>query len=82
MDLHIHSDEAETILFALALRAKQSKLSPHQANEALELGRSLDKQFAEWFGWDKTIDRMKLNTRPIKRVTITFYDYPPKDGEL
>lgn len=75
--IDITSAEAETILFALALRSKQSKLSPQMAGEAVNLSERLNKSFEQSFGW-MTYDRTAHNRKPIKRVSITCYDFPPE----
>jgi len=73
------SDQAEMVLFSLALRSKQAKLSTTRQDEALAVGQYLDKVFTAHFGWDGTIDRMKLMRHPLKSVNLRFYDLPPKE---
>jgi hypothetical protein len=77
--LHISSEDAETILFALTLRSKQKSANPILQNEAIALGESLDSQFAKQFGWDASINRMAHYRRPIKSVSIKCYDFPPTE---
>ena len=74
--IDITSEEAETILFALALRSKQSRLAPQLAREAVNLSERMNGSFEHSFGWDH-YDRTKHYRTPIKRVSITTYDYPP-----
>ena len=78
MDIRLTMEEAEEVLFALALRSKQSRLSPLGQRTALAIGERLDHLFTAYFGWDKH-DRMAHMRKPIKRVTVTTYDYPPRD---
>lgn len=75
--IDVTSTEAETILFALALRSKQSKLPPQLTGEAVTLSERLNKSFEQSFGW-MTYDRTSHNRKPIKRVSITTYDFPPE----
>ena len=77
LEIDIESGEAETILFALGLRSKQTKIQGTElVNDAIQLGERLNKTFERAFGWQE-YDRMKHYRKPIKRVTITVYDYPP-----
>jgi len=78
IEIDIDSREAEMILFALAMRSKQSKLSIGQASEAIATGNHLNGVFEHSFGWTP-LDRMAHYRKPIKRVTITCYDLPPHD---
>lgn len=80
MQIHLTERDAEEILFALALRSKQAKLSIMQQAEAINIGRNLDKQFTAAFGWAE-FDRMSHYRKPIKRVTITCYDFPPTESK-
>ncbi len=79
MNIDITSKEAETILFSLAMRSKQKRLSAQETNEVVSLGNALDHWFANEFGWNKNINRMKHYRRPIKSVNIKCYDFPPED---
>jgi hypothetical protein len=74
---HFSSEDAETVLFALALRSKQKGLSPEQAERAVQLGKYLNVRFETAFGWMK-YDRMKHMRRPIKSVNIKVYDIAPE----
>jgi hypothetical protein len=76
--LNISDNDAETILFALALRSKQAKLSPSRAEDARGLGEYLNLEFTKQMDWTD-FDRMAHMRHPIKRVSVTFYDYPPND---
>lgn len=75
--IDITSTEAETILFALALRSKQTKLPPQLIGEAVTISERLNKSFEQSFGW-QSYDRTKHYRKPLKRVSITTYDYPPE----
>jgi hypothetical protein len=75
----LSSNEAEDILYALVLRSRQSKVSEMRQNEAVSLAHNLDKQFAKQLGWDTTIDRVTSRRKQMKRVSVTFYDYPPNN---
>ena len=72
----VTSKEAEMILFAIALRSKQAGISEQAQKDALEVGEHLNDMFEEAFGWDH-FNRMAHTRKPIKRVTVTCYDYPP-----
>jgi hypothetical protein len=74
--IDVTSNEAEIILFALALRSKQSKLSQNGIDDAVSLSERLNRTFEQAFGWTQ-FDRTAHNRKPIKRVSITCYDYPP-----
>ena len=76
--IDVSSNEAEMILFALALRSKQSKLSPQMASEAVDLSKRLNTCFEQSFGWD-SFDRTAHYRKPLKRVSLTCYDYAPRD---
>lgn len=77
--LNLTSQEAEMVLFALTLRSKQKGLHPNAQSEAHALGERFDRAFTAAFGWDASIDRMKLNRRPIKHVSLKCYDLAPVD---
>jgi hypothetical protein len=74
--LNISDNDAETILFALALRSKQAKLNPSLAEDARGLGEYLNKEFVKQMGW-ADLDQMNQWCKPIKRVSIKLYDFPP-----
>ena len=74
--LEITSKEAETILFALAMRSKQKGLSWSQSAEAIGLAQYLDETFTSAFGWDASIDRVGHYRYPIKSVNIRCFDFP------
>lgn len=76
--IDVTSKQCEMILFALAMRSKQAKLSPCMVIDAVQLGESLNRTFEDAFGWDK-FDRMKSYRHPIKRVNIACYDLAPRD---
>jgi len=81
IEIEIFQSEAELLLFSLALRARQTKLNSNEQSAAIALGKRLDAVFTKVFDW-QPMDRMKSYTRPIKRVTITCYDYPPPEGKV
>ena len=74
--IDVTSNEAETILFALAMRSKQKGIHYTQEQEAVSIGERLNNTFESAFGWTPW-DRMKANRRPFKSVNIRCYDLPP-----
>ena len=73
------SEEAEEILFALALRSKQKNLGKERQERTTQLGKHLNVQFEKAFGWCQ-MDRMKHWRKGIKSVNIKLYDTaPPED---
>ena len=77
--VNISSDEAELILYLLAIRSRQTRVHDNQQREAVALGNRLDAQFAAAFGWDKTIDRIKHTRKLVKSMTVKAFDLPPND---
>lgn len=74
--IDVTSAEAEMILFSLALRSKQSRVSRQGQEDAVSIGERLNHSFEQAFKWTP-FDRMEHSRKPIKRVTVTCYDYPP-----
>jgi hypothetical protein len=77
--IDINSEEAETILFSLAMRSRQKNLIPLLQQEVVTIGKKLDDIFTQEFGWGKT-DRMKSYRTRIKSVSIKGFDLPPTDA--
>ena len=64
--IQVRSEEAEEILFALALRAKQTGI---RRERPVDIGNRLNDAFTKTFGWD-VFDRMSDFQEGIKRVQI------------
>ena len=73
--IDVSSREAESILFSLVMRNKQTRLSEHQAKEAEDVAKRLNETFEKAFGW-YVFDRVKHMQRGIKSVSIKLYDFP------
>jgi hypothetical protein len=78
VQIELTSEEAQALLFAVALRSKQRGLNALVQNDALQLGERLNNAFEKQFRWDE-YDRMKHYRRPIKGVSIKCYDFPPQE---
>lgn len=76
IEIDITSEQAENLLFALVLRSKQNK--NNRGMEAFDLAQRFNSIFESVFGWD-ILDRITAMARPIKNVSLKFYDLPPKD---
>jgi hypothetical protein len=79
VSVYISSEDAELILFALALRSKQKGLSAEESAKAADLSKYLNVKFEQSFGWCQ-FDRTKSNRKPIKHVTIKLYDVAPEEA--
>jgi hypothetical protein len=75
--INISSEEAEMILYALALRANQKKVDVEMQKQAIDIGCYLNEKFEEAFDWRK-FNRMKHHDSYMKSVSLKCYDIAPE----
>jgi hypothetical protein len=73
--IDVSSEEAEIILYSLALRSRQPVSRSHQ-NQAALLAIQLEKCFVAVFHWTPGV--FKAKWMRLKRVTVKGYDVKPE----
>jgi hypothetical protein len=77
--LELSSDDAELLIFALALAHRQTKVGVDRMVQTQSIAEQIAVKAGECFGWfDGGKDMFMRRVRPIKNVSIRLYDIPPE----
>jgi len=72
VEFDVTTEEAEEILFSMALRSKQKNLPPQMQEDTAALAARMEEVFVKTFGWDSSIKRISEWRDKFKNVNINL----------
>jgi hypothetical protein len=76
IELELSSEQAEMLVFACALRARQNGVG-FQATDAIVVGEQIALKAGKAFGWHQPEKMLARVLYPIKQVSIKCYETNP-----